>query len=268
MSRYDLELTTENGYHTLASPKLLRERSMLICFTTRAGGVSENEYDSLNLAFHVGDDPEAVGENRFRIMRHLGLEPGRLVTGVQTHSANVAEVFEADAGRGALAYATALPDTDALITATPNLPIAVLTADCVPVILADVEGRIMAVVHAGYKGLYYGIVSQAARMIIGAGAGGIGDIIAFVGPSIGPCHYEVDHERAALFGAENVLDKEGKLFLDLPGAVKSELTGAGILEDNIIVSGLCTYDRPDLFYSYRRDGDTGRQAAIAAVLGE
>jgi YfiH family protein len=241
---------------------------MLICFTTRVGGVSENEYDSLNLAFHVGDDPEAVGENRFRIMRHLGLEPGRLVTGVQTHSANVAEVFEADAGRGGMTYNTAIPETDALITATPNLPIAILTADCVPVILADTKGRITAVVHAGYKGLYYGIVSRAASMIINAGAGEIGDIIAFVGPAIGPCHYEVDAERAALFGPENVTETEGRMFLDLPGAVSKELVGAGILKDNIIVSELCTFDRPDLFYSYRRDGDTGRQAAIAAVLGE
>lgn len=265
---YDLELTTKNGYHTLASPKLLRERSMLVCFTTRPGGVSEYEYDSLNLAYHVGDDPDAVCENRFRILRHLGLDPARLVTAVQTHGKNIAVVGESDAGRGALTYSTAILDTDALITKTENLPIAVLTADCVPVILADIKARAVAVVHAGYKGLYYGIVSRAARKLAENGSGDLGAIIAFVGPSIGGCCYAVDAERAGLFDREHVAERGGKSYLDVAGAAAAEIESAGVPADNIIVSGLCTYDRPDLFYSYRRDGDTGRQAAIAAVLGE
>lgn len=265
---YGLELTTKNGYHTLASPKLLRERSMLICFTTRTGGVSDDEYDSLNLAYHVGDDPDAVSENRFRILRHLGMDPARLVTAVQTHGNNVAVVGERDAGRGALYYPGAIPDTDALVTGAVNLPIAMLTADCVPVILADINARQVAVVHAGYKGLYLGIVSRAARVMAENGGGDFGAIIAFVGPSIGALHYDVDEGRAGLFGADNVFESKGRLCLDIAGAAVANLKTAGVPADNIIVSGLCTYDRQDLFYSYRRDGDTGRQAALAAVLGE
>lgn len=241
---------------------------MLICFTTRIGGVSEYEYDSLNLAYHVGDDPDAVSENRFRAVRHLGLDPGRLVTAVQTHGKNIVVVDERDAGKGALNYAGAIPDTDALITGAVNMPIAMLTADCVPIILADIKSRNVAVVHAGYKGLYYEIAALAARRLAENGQGDLGDIIAFVGPSISGPRYEVDAERAGLFSRKDVVEIEGRLYLNIAGTAARQLESAGLPTDNIIVSGLCTYDRPDLFYSFRRDGDTGRQAAIAAVLGE
>ncbi len=250
----------------MASPELLRERSILIAFTTRQGGVSPAPYNTLNLAAHVGDDIANIQTNRQRLAAALDLDAERLTTAQQTHSRNVAIVDERNAGAGAADYESAIPDTDALVTGLKRTPIAVFTADCVPVILVDPETRRTAVVHAGYKGLYSNIVTAAIEALRADSGGRVGDIIAFVGPAIGVCCYDVDPERAALFAAARTERRNGKIYLDTPGIAADEIQAAGIPAENISVSGLCTACREDLFFSYRRAKVCGRQATIAAIL--
>jgi polyphenol oxidase len=262
--KYGLELTTENGLPVLASPKMLRERSILICFTTRVGGVSPQPYDYLNLAYHVGDDQSLVTENRRIIMTGLGLDAARLTTATQVHGINVVDITGDNAGAGAASISEIA--ADALMTGLANTPIAVMTADCVPVILVDVEQRKISVVHAGWKGIYSLIVPRALAALRGAVQDETKNIHAFIGPAVGPCCYEVDEDRAALFDERFVRRDAGTRKVDLKGIVRNQLNQAGLDDNRITDSGLCTCCRDDLFYSFRRDGICGRQMAVAALL--
>ena len=262
---YGLELIEYNGLPVLASPKMLRERSILICFTTRQGGVSQAPYDTLNLGAHVGDIPENMRKNRRRAIVAAGFDPARFTTGCQVHGNRVKAVMDGDAGTGAYDYEHAFANTDALVTKAINVPIAMLTADCVPVAIVDPVTRTVAVVHAGYKGLYLEIVAAAVGAVIRNGGGRIDDIIAFIGPAIGQCCYRVDKQRAELFSAADSFEEGGSYFLDLPGIAADKLLKAGVTDSSIVGSGLCTSCRSDLFFSFRRDGVCGRQAVIAAI---
>ncbi len=248
----------------MTSPKFFRERSILICFTTRAGGVSPEPYDTLNLGFSVGDLPANVTQNRRRVLRTLELDAARLTTVRQIHGHDILEVVETNAGSGALGAGE--KEADALMTSLPNTPVAVLTADCIPVILADAEGRNIIVVHAGWKGIYSLIVPRAIAAIKAAAQSKGAGIYAFIGPAVGPCCYEVDQARAGLFDVTYVDREAGKIRLNLPAIVRDQLKEAGLGPDRITDSGLCTCCRKDLFFSFRRDGICGRQMAVAALL--
>ena len=247
----------------MASPKILRERSVLICFTTRIGGVSRRPYESLNLAYHVGDEQADVTENRRRVLTTLGLDAGRLTTVKQIHGNAILEIDEKQAGAGCTGIAQ--KEADALATSLNNTPIAVCTADCVPLILADVQTRKIIVVHAGWKGIYSLIVPRALKALKEAAHGKLSDVYAFIGPAIGQCCYEVDATRAGLFDERYVKREAGKTRLNLPAIVEGQLREAGLDEDSITDSGLCTCCRNDLLFSFRRDGICGRQMAVAAL---
>ncbi|MFA5867541.1 MAG: peptidoglycan editing factor PgeF [Actinomycetota bacterium] len=262
--RYELELTTENGLPVLASPKFICERSILICFTTRLGGVSPAPYDALNLGQHVGDDPANVMENRRRVLSALGLDETRLKTVRQVHGNGILRVDEKKCAIGATE--TGDIEADALMTGLNKTPIAVFTADCVPVVLADAARRKITVVHAGWKGIYSLIVPRALAAMKEAVHSETGDVYAFIGPAVGPCCYEVDEARAGLFGEKYIDRQPGKIRLDLPAIVRDQLREAGLEPDRISGSGLCTCCRKDLFFSFRRDGICGRQMAAAALL--
>lgn len=219
-----------------------------VAFTARLGGGSSGPYASLNLSDAHGDDPARVRENRRAVSQALGI-PERWATARQVHGARLV-VAEA-AGNGPLAAA------DAVVTRRPGLPAAVLTADCVPVALAA-RGAVAAV-HAGWRGLCSGVV-EAAVAAVGKGAA------AWIGPSIGPCHYEVGDEVVARFRARYPEAPEvwgragGKLRFDLRAAALWLLERAGAA----VASGEdppCTACDPR-FYSYRREGITGRQALV------
>lgn len=244
----------------MASPKILRERSIHICFTTRLGGVSPPPYDTLNVGGLVGDDPARVAENRQRVMTALALDATRLTTVRQVHGKEILEVDESNAGNLEAIAA------DALFTSLPNTPLAIFTADCVPVILADVNDRKIIVVHAGWKGIYSLIVPTALAALKDTAQGKIEGVYAFIGPAIGPCCYEVDHARAELFDPKFVESEAGRTKLNLPGIVRDQLVRAGVDSKRITDSGLCTCCRKDLFFSFRRDGICGRQMAAAALL--
>jgi polyphenol oxidase len=192
------------------------------------------------------------------------MDAGRLTTVKQVHGNNIAEIAETRAGAGADGDSNI--EADALMTSLSDTPIAICTADCVPVILADMETRNICVVHAGWKGIYSLIVPMAIAALEGAAQGETANVYAFIGPAIGPCCYEVDGTRAELFDQRYVIREAGKIRLDLPAIIRDQLGQAGLDAEKIADSGMCTCCRKDLFYSFRRDGICGRQMAAAALM--
>lgn len=241
----------------LVAPGLER-RGVLAAFTERRGGVSRGPYRTLNLGFRTGDRPERVAENRSRVARGLGVPPFALAR--QVHGRALVRVGARRAGAGFLDPARTLGPADALVTARPRTPVAVLVADCVPVVLA--AGGAVVVVHAGWRGIVAGVLQRAGGPLPRGAA-------AAIGPAIGPCHYEVGEDVAlavdsATGGRARVERRRGRRFLDLPRTAEAVLRDAGIPE--IDRSEDCTACHPDRFFSYRRDGTTGRQAAVAMLL--
>jgi YfiH family protein len=225
-------------------------------FTTRAGGASLPPWSDLNLALHVGDDPRAVAENRSRVAAAIGLAPDRLVFSEQVHG-NAAVIVDDPP--------TTPPVADGLVTATAGLALVVMVADCVPLLLADAEVGVVAVAHAGRKGVELGIVTSTVRAMEDLGADPL-RTQAWIGPAIGPCCYEVpaDMQAAVAAVAPGVLDGGGRTradtpSLDLRAGVLGQLREVGV--DKVGLIGGCTHDDPEL-YSYRRDGTTGRFAGI------
>lgn len=224
-----------------------------VAFTTRAGGVSEGPYRSLNLGILTDDDPARVERNRRLVAAALGLAPGSIAMGWQVHGAEIAE-WEAPppAGRNGFASPGAeLQKVDGHATSAPGVGLLVLAADCLPVALAG-GGRV-AMVHCGWRGLAAGIAERAVASFAEPPA-------AAVGPGIGPCCYEVGDDVRAAFA-----DLEGSASgraLDLRAVADAKLRAAGV--DRVEHVHLCTSCRADLFFSHRRDGGvTGRQAGVA-----
>ena len=218
-----------------------------VAFTTRAGGVSGGVYESLNLGALTDDLAENVEENRRRVCAEVGADPLRLTLNRQVHSATV---HEAAAGRRGV-------EGDGLWTTEAGLPLLALAADCVPIALARTDGeRCLALLHAGWRGLSAGIVEAGVRALGG------GELAAAVGPSIGPCCYEVGAEVSEHFDADLT---QGRM-LDLRTAAERRLVGAGVAA--IERFDMCTACHPELFFSHRRDrGLTGRQGVIGVVAG-
>ncbi|GAB90391.1 peptidoglycan editing factor PgeF [Gordonia rhizosphera] len=222
--------------------------------TSRSGGVSKPPYDSFNLGDHVGDDPKAVADNRIRLADQLGLPAERVVWMEQIHGRNVT-VVEGPVGG-------AVPATDALVTTAPDLALAVLTADCVPVLLSDDEAGVIAGVHAGRIGARIGIIpaTLAAMIELGARPERIGVLL---GPAASGRNYEVPPAmqrdvEAHLPGSACVTAK-GTTGLDLRAGIRRQLLAAGVAA--VAADPRCTIDDPELF-SHRRGAPTGRLASV------
>lgn len=237
-----------------------------VYFTSRPGGVSEPPYSSLNLAFHVGDDPAAVWQNRELVASILGIDPRRVTTPCQKHTAEIRLLrWQEEIGSGSQQEASCFDPCDGLVTSLPGAPLLLHFADCVPVVLsaAGKSGPAVAVIHAGRQGLMEGVVENGATVLIRNTGAQPADITAAIGPCIGPCCYEVDQSTAAEFAGRFPRRVDGR-FLDLPQAASDALAQAGIWRENIYPLELCT-SCDDNFFSYRRDGVTGRHGAIAWV---
>ncbi|MDQ2882639.1 MAG: peptidoglycan editing factor PgeF [Actinomycetota bacterium] len=222
--------------------------------TTRHGGASAPPYDSFNLGEHVGDRPEAVAANRERLATCIGLPAQRLVWMEQVHGRTVTVV---DGPQPQL-----VPACDALVTTQPQLAVAVLVADCVPILLADPVGQIVAAVHAGRVGARAGVLPAALETMRRLGAR-IERVEALLGPAAcGQC-YEVPEQmqtdvEARLPGSA-CRTHQGSAGLDLRAGLWRQLAAAGVAR--VGVDPRCTIEEPVL-YSYRRDGVTGRLAAV------
>jgi polyphenol oxidase len=247
--------------------------------TARPGGVSAGPYESLNLGLSVGDDPAAVVENRRRVAAAIGADLGDFVFTRQVHGAGVRVVTAADAGTGALALDESVPEGDVLVTADPSVVLAILTADCVPVVLLDSVAGVLACVHAGWRGTVARACAAAVDVMTGLGA--VPDrIVAGVGPAIAADRYQVGAEVAeaardafggtaaestAGEGARAVVrpDGTGRWLFDLPSANRLVLRESGVRDGNIHVSQHVT--GTGVFFSDRSARPCGRLALVARL---
>jgi len=222
--------------------------------TTRAGGASRGAYAGLNLGLRSGDDAQDVARNRASLRQWLPAEPLWLR---QVHGTAVVEADTAEID----------PEADAALARTPGRVCAVLTADCLPLLLCDEDGSIVAAVHAGWRGLCSGVIEQMLRAMDRPPEA----LLAYLGPAIGPEAYEVGAEVRAAFLAAGEGDdpqseaafapgKPGKFYADLYALARARLARSGVAR--VYGGSYCTYTERERFYSYRRDGATGRMASL------
>ncbi|MDX1574114.1 MAG: peptidoglycan editing factor PgeF [Methylophaga sp.] len=220
--------------------------------STRLGGVSPAPYDSLNLGDHVGDLPENVATNRQLLTEKAEL-PDTPLWLRQTHSTKVIDSQ----------YWQAHIEADAIISTEINRVCAVMTADCLPVLLCDKQGQQVAAIHAGWRGLCDGIIEKTVAQLSGAPE----DLLAWLGPAIGPAQFEVGAEVRDVFIAEApeainafLPSKIGYFLADIYTLARQRLHHCGI--KNSYGGDYCTVNQQELFFSYRRDGITGRMASL------
>lgn len=218
--------------------------------TTRRGGVSIGHWSTLNLGDHVGDASESVAANRRRLVEQLGL-PAEPLWLRQVHGTTVAR------GDGAGRCA------DARLSERPGRVCAVLTADCLPVLFCNRSGTRVAAAHAGWRGLLAGVLESTVAAFEDVPA----EVFAWLGPAIGPQAFEVgDEVRGAFVGSDPAAAahfrdrRAGRWMADLYGLARQRLSGAGVTE--VYGGGLCTFSDDGRFFSYRRDGVTGRMASL------
>lgn len=221
------------------------------CSTTRLGGVSKGSYDSLNLGLHVNDDERAVLENRQRLKEVLGYEQIAWLN--QVHSTDVVE-----------ASVKRLEAADASWTKERNIACVVMTADCLPVLFCDKSGQFVAAAHAGWRGLVNGILEATVSKIPVARE----DLMAWMGPAIGPNKFEVGAEVREAFIAHNKTaekcfknsNHQGRYFANIYQLAKQRLISSGVTA--IYGGNLCTVSDDERFFSYRRERVTGRMASL------
>jgi YfiH family protein len=244
MTGPSLEESHRGGIPLLTDPEA-DSFGVTLGFTTREGGASEPPWEELNLSLSVGDEEPKVEANRGRVARALSVDRGALRFLRQVHGR---DLLRCGAGTGEL-----VGDGDALVTSEPGVALGILTADCVPVLLSGPGG--VAAAHAGWRGLVAGVIEGAVD--------GVGKAtIAWIGPSIRACCYEVGPEVTRAFESRG-LPVAGPRRVDPADAARAALGRAGVRD--VVMSGVCTSCDPR-YYSYRRDGRTGRQGGFIAKL--
>lgn len=260
-------------YHSFTiyhAPILAQQQGIIHGFSSRLGGYSKAPYAGLNLGLTTGDDTESVRENRAAFANALGILPEQVVSGYQVHGTKIARVTGADKGKGFFDAASALPDTDGLVTAERGVALMTLYADCVPVLFYDAHQQVIAVCHCGWRGTVNRMAAKTAGVMIAEYGCRAEHILAAIGPSISQANYEVDDtvlaqfEQAFPFAHSLIAPTDahhGKV--DLWQANRLQLEEIGVLPEHIEVSGLCTYQHVEQFYSHRAEhGITGRNGAL------
>ena len=250
----------------LVSEELL-EAGVVAAFTGRAGGTSAAPYDTLNLALRVGDDLRRALANRRRVATVLGLAGQPWALARQVHAATILRVEADRLGQGPPEGRPVVGEADGLVTTEPGVVLAVLTADCAPVLLADPAAGVVGAVHAGWRGLAAGVVEAGVAAMAELGADP-GACTGLVGPAVGGCCYEVGPDVRAAVGdrypAALATTRDGRPALDPAAGAAQALQGAGV--GQVRVAGECTVDLEERFFSHRRDhGHTGRQAGLIAL---
>jgi YfiH family protein len=232
--------------------------------TNRHGGFSQPPFDSLNLGLHVGDDLATVQKNRDALKAVLPNEPIWLNQVHGTH------VVDADVYKEGKDTHLDVPSADASVTSTPGRVLAIMTADCLPVLLASSDGKVVGAAHAGWRGLAAGVIEQTVALMRAKQSNGEkaqAEILAYLGPAIGPHAFEVGSEVRDIFMAQNPssaacfeqLQEKGKYLADIYGLACLRLNALGI--EHIECGGECTLQDPD-YFSYRRDQQTGRMGSF------
>lgn len=238
----------------LLTPQTLTVPNGLIAgFTTRKGGVSNGEFDSLNLGYSVKDFPQNVSSNRTALFNTLGISDAHFAIPHQTHSKNIAMVQSPGE----------FDDTDALITHESNIYLTVQTADCLPILIWTHDGEWVAAIHSGWRGTEQGIVSETLALLL-SGSGYLpSEYLIWIGPGLGVCHFEVGAEFEEKFDPKYLELRDGKLHFDNLTAIMDQIVVFDIPMENIEIVNECTYCESEKYFSHRRDnGKTGRMMAI------
>jgi YfiH family protein len=266
MSAFDLE--TRQGVAFFACRPLQAEWPVVHAFSTRLGGVSAAPYASLNMGFGSGDERERVLQNRRRFGQAVGFSPERLVTLRQVHGRRVVLLTAADDPAQVRGMAA-----DALITDRPDTPLAVITADCFPVVLVAPSLPLVGIAHAGRRGTAARVVPAVVERMCERFGLRPEAVFAAIGPGIGGCCYEVDEASAspvlAQFSAADSIARPSRpnhLYLDLHRALVLQLLSSGVPAPHIWSAHLCTACHPQWFYSYRREGPhSGRMLNVVMI---
>lgn len=256
----------------LQSPKLAACEFLTHAFCTRLGGASQDDYKSLNMSFREGDEEFRVLANWDKLAAAFEIPLDDFLVLNQVHGDDILVIKphgDYFTSRDALNY-------DAIVTNRTNLAICVKTADCVPVFIVDRIKKVIAAVHAGWRGSALGISGKVVRLMQNQYGSVPHDLLAAIGPSIGKCCYEVDAAAAEAFRSHKNADKflfagnrKGHWMLDLVETNRRQLLDNGIPEANIEAAGLCTVCHQDAFFSHRGSGGiTGRQINFLMIKGE
>lgn len=245
-------------------------------FSTRRGGVSTGEFTSMNLGPSRGDNLENVRQNYQRFCGAIGVDWTKTVFSAQVHHDVIYTVTKEDAGKG-IFRPRELTDADGLITKEKGIPLVTFYADCVPLIFLDPVQEVIACVHSGWRGTVQKIGTKAIRKMVEEFGCRRQDILAAVGPCIGPCHYEVDEACAQEFykafgeDGQRIVQpgqKPGKYMVDLRLANTVQFLAEGILPEHITVANECTQCEPERYYSHRVMGDRRGNLAMIIALKE
>ncbi len=273
----DLVYTDKNSTPYISFPILEQFDFISHGFSTRLGGVSDGIFESMNLGFNRGDKEENVYENYRLLCEAIGVNDKNLVFTDQVHKANVRVTSKEDCGMG-ITRKRSYSEIDGHITNNVNVPLIVFSADCVPILFVDPKTKCVGATHSGWKGTVQKIGAKTVRKMEEEFSSNSEDIIAVIGPCIGPNCYEVSKDVADAFKANfskeqcskilkcNGVNKEGELkyHLDLWEANRLILLEAGLRQENVVVSGLCTMCHPELFFSHR--ATKGKRGSMIGVI--
>ncbi|MBF8982229.1 peptidoglycan editing factor PgeF [Lutibacter sp. B2] len=263
----------ENGVVYYSIPTFDKTNLVKTCFTTKIGGVSKGNYSSLNLGIKTDDKKENIIDNFKNVCEATNISIQNLVLSDQVHKDNIRILTKEDRGKGVL-YDSDILEVDGFITNEKNVALVNVYADCVSIFLLDRKQKVISLVHSGWKGTVKKIVSKALVMMKEHFGTNPKDCLAAIGPSIGPCCYEVDGKVIDQFKETfedisdfTLLKDDGKYMLDLWKVNKMILVENGILESNISMSNICTMCNSEKLFSYRKDkGTTGRMVGIIQLL--
>lgn len=248
----------------------IKKPNLIAGTSTRGGGYSIGEYQSLNLAFHTGDDVKTVEMNRDAFARIVNIPRSQMVLTYQSHSTVLKRVEKKDAGKGNHAFNDGI-EADALYTTEKNIMLGIFHADCVPVFISHQTRNLIAIIHAGTPGSLEGITKKVIDQLKGEMNINPVDLIAHLGPSLDFAHHPISKERTNELLQKNnkfkeIIKKIGdRYFLDIPLLNYLQLIDAGLSPRSIHVSNLDTFSNPKEYFSYDRNQKTGRHLSFICL---
>lgn len=269
----NLNIQNKNGVTFVTFPNIEKTGFVNHCFSTKFGGVSRGKYATMNFGFQNGDDRDAVLENYRRICSAIGADYKKCVVSKQTHTTNIKIVKAKDAGMGVMNERD-YTDIDGLITDVPDIVLVTQYADCVPLLFADPEKRVIASSHAGWRGTVHGIGKKTVEIMVREFGCDPKNIQVGIGPSIMQCCFEVDKPVYDEFlKLENIdindickVMPNNKYNINLQKTNSLLIQSAGVPKENIVITDLCTKCHPDVFHSHRaKNGERGNMAAFISI---
>ena len=270
MSPEKWQIQNDTCFLTLPS---WEEQGALVLFSTRQGGLSQGCYSSMNMALHVGDDPESVLVNRQQFMELAGSDLSQMICCQQVHGDRVVVVDSAYAGCGSVRHEDALADADGLVTATPGLVLTTFYADCIPVFFFDPVRRVVALSHSGWKGTMDSITAKTLQVMHSRFNCQAADVMVYIGVGIDKCCFEIQADLAdkviSAFPNDRdiIIMDQNRIRWDLKETIRRCAVDNGVAENMITVSPWCTSCHTESFYSFRKEqGRTGRMAAMITLV--